>query len=225
MRSRRTDDIQAGLRDCAPVLLAVIPFAAVFGTVAVERGMDVVQVLLASASIYAGASQFVMIDLLDQQIAPWVIVLTVGAVNFRHVLYSAAIGRRMGAFGRSRELLAFFFLTDPQFAAAERRASVHGLRPAYWFAFAGLLYASWMVGNLVGVLFGTLIEDQRSWGLDMVLPIYFLALVVSFRATSGFAGILAVSAVVTIATVALVGAPWHILAGGAAGMAFAALRA
>ena len=48
-----------------------------------------------SATVYGGASQMVGIELFGQKIAPWLIVLSIFAVNFRHVLYSAALGRRL----------------------------------------------------------------------------------------------------------------------------------
>ena len=48
-----------------------------------------------SATVFGGASQMVGIELFGQKIAPWLIVLSIFAVNFRHVLYSAAVGRRI----------------------------------------------------------------------------------------------------------------------------------
>ena len=75
-----------------------------------------------SAIVYGGASQMVGIELFGQQIAPWLIVLSIFAVNFRHVLYSGAFGRRIGHWSGVQQALGFFLLTDPQFAEAERKA-------------------------------------------------------------------------------------------------------
>ena len=55
----------------------------------------VAEAVLMSATIYGGASQMVGIELFGQKVAPWLIVLSIFAVNFRHVLYSAAVGRRI----------------------------------------------------------------------------------------------------------------------------------
>ena len=55
-----------GLRDTVPVMIAIVPFAALFGALAREAGFSVGAVLFTSASIYAGASQYVMLDLLGQ---------------------------------------------------------------------------------------------------------------------------------------------------------------
>ena len=50
-----------------------------------------------SATVYAGASQMVGIELFGNKVPPWLIVLSIFAVNFRHVLYSASFGRHMPA--------------------------------------------------------------------------------------------------------------------------------
>lgn len=213
-----------GARRTLPVLVAVVPFAAVFGAVAVDRGWSPWEALLASAIVYAGASQYVMLDLHGQGVAPWAIVLTVFAVNFRHVLYSAAIGRRMGAFSPAGKAAAFFFLVDPQFADAERRSREAVLTPAFFFGYAAAMWATWMAANAAGVLFGALIEDPAAWGLDLVLPLYFLALVVAQRGAPRFAGTVAASAAAALVAFHALGTPWHVMAGGLAGMAFAAWR-
>ena len=69
-----------------------------------------------SATFYGGASQMVGIELFGQKIAPWLIVLSIFAVNFRHVLYSAAVGPAHRRIGRScARALGYFVLTDPQY--------------------------------------------------------------------------------------------------------------
>lgn len=214
-----------GARRTAPILLAVLPFAAVFGALAMERGWSAGEVLLASGTIYAGASQYVMLDLWGQGVAPWLIVLTVFAVNARHLLYSAAIGRRLGAFSTVRKVLAFALLVDPQFAESEARSRETRLTPAFYFGYGLALWLSWMSANVLGIAFGGLVEEPSAWGLDMVLPLYFLALVVSMRSADRFGGIVVVSGATALATFAWLGTPWHIMAGGVAGMAYAALRA
>lgn len=215
-------DIRAGLRDVMPVLGAVFPFAAVFGTVAVESGLSAAEVMIASASIYAAASQYVMVDLMGQSVPIWSIVLAVFALNFRHVLYSASLGRHMGAFSVWQKVLAFFLLVDPQFAASEARASTRGLSPAYYFAYAIAIYAVWIVSNLIGVLFGALIEDPAVFGLDFLLPLYFMGMVMGFHTRTHFSAILTVSAAASILVHQTLGSPWHITLGGGIGMLVAA---
>ncbi len=90
-----------------------------FGAIAVDNGFSVLEAFLMSALVFGGASQMVGIELFGQHVAPWLIVLSIFAVNFRHVLYSAGIGRRIAHWPVIQQALGYFILTDPQFAVAE----------------------------------------------------------------------------------------------------------
>jgi predicted branched-subunit amino acid permease len=70
-----------------PIILGVAPFGALFGMVAIQQGFTVAEAVFMSASVYGGASQLVGVDLFGSRVAPWLIVLSIFAVNFRHVLY------------------------------------------------------------------------------------------------------------------------------------------
>ncbi|MEP1208863.1 MAG: AzlC family ABC transporter permease [Rhizobiaceae bacterium] len=216
-------DIADGIRDVLPVTPAVVPFAGVFGALAIEQGLSLGELALASATIYAGASQYAMLDLLGQGVPAWSIVLAVFAINFRHLLYSASLGRRLQSFTRWQKVLAFFLLVDPLFASAETRAPTHGVRPAYYFAYGTLLYATWMVSNFIGALFGSLIDDPAAFGLDFILPLYFTGLVVGFHKRPNFLPVLVVSVTASLAVFFTIGSPWHISIGGLAGLLAAAL--
>ena len=104
-----------GARRGIPIIVATVPFGLLFGALSVAHGLSVGHTVLMSAAIFAGASQLVGIELFGQHIAPWLIIFSIFAINFRHVLYSAAIGRRIKAFPSWQKAVAFFLLTDPQY--------------------------------------------------------------------------------------------------------------
>ena len=216
-------EIKAAAADAMPLIIAVAPFAAVFGALANEAGLSLFEIMLVSGTIFAGASQYAMLELMGQNVAPWAIVLTVFAINFRHVLYSASIGRYLGRYTFTQKIIAFFLLTDLQYAVAETRLRKTSLRPAYYFAFGLILYVSWMVSNFVGALFGRLLEDPAQFGFDFILPIYFTGLVLGFRGNNNFLPILLTSGAVSLLAWQLVGTPWHITIGGVAGLLIAAV--
>ena len=210
------------IKDVSPVLLAVLPFGGVFGALAAESGLTLFQIMVASATIFAGASQYAMLDLMGQKVQPWAIVLTVFAINFRHVLYSAALGRRLKSFSFMQKSVAFGFLVDPLYAAAEARSRHTSLTPAYIFTYAGIIYSMWMAANLLGALFGRLIEDPSTFGFDFILPLYFIGLVMAYRKSGNFWPILLVSVTVSLLVWFWIGTPWHISLGGLAGLVLAA---
>lgn len=223
----RKSEIIDGLKLFLPLSLATAPFGLLFGAVAVEKGLSTAELLLMSASLFAGASQFVTLDLWGYPLAYGSIILAVFAVNFRHILYSASLGRKMGAFSGWQKLLAFLLLVDPQWAAAEMRAEERknkgGLQPSFYFALALPLYIWWVFNTWIGSVFGALISNPEALGFDLILPIYFLGLTMSFRKRHNWLPVVLVSAVVSIVVYLTLGAPWHIGLGGAAGIIVAAI--
>lgn len=213
-----------GARHGLPVVLASAPFGLLFGALAVQNGLSIGEAVLMSAAVFAGASQMVGLELFGQTIAPWLIVLSIFAVNFRHVLYSAAIGRRTTHWTSFQQAFGFFFLTDPQYAEAEKRGE-RGTRLSFvWYmGMAVPIYVCWVAEAGIGGAFGNLIPNPHALGLDFLLPIYFLGLVMDFRKRPLWLPVVAISAAVSIAAYYLVGSPWHVSIGAAAGILLAAV--
>jgi len=214
----------SGARVGLPVVVASAPFAFLFGIIAVDNGFSVAEATLMSAAVFGGASQMVGLELFGHHIAPWLVVMSIFAVNFRHVLYSAALGRRISHWPALQQALGFFFLTDPQYAEAERKGEA-GQRVgfAWYMGMALAIYVPWVIESGLGAFFGNLIPDPHSIGLDFLLPIYFLGLVMSFRKRANWLPVVAISAVASIIAINTVGSPWHVTIGAAAGVAFAAI--
>lgn len=218
----RLGDFLDGARYAVPVVLASMPFGLLFGALAVQNGLSVAEATLMSAAVLGGASQMVGLELFGQKIAPWMIVLSIFAVNFRHVLYSAVLGRRVSHWRPYQRGFGFFFLTDPQFAESEKKASGGGLTFVWYMGMALPIYVFWVADTVVGAVFGNLIPDPHAFGLDFLLPIYFLGLVMNFRGRPLWLPVVGVSAVVSIAAFHTVGSPWHVSIGALAGIVLAA---
>lgn len=222
----RAGEFVRGMRASVPVVVAAAPFGLLFGTLAVENGLSVFEAVLMSATIFAGASQMVGIELFSQAVVPWLIVFSIFAVNFRHVLYSASIGRHLRNWRPWQRATGFLFLTDPQYAEAERRGeSGEAVGFAWYMGMALPIYVLWVVEAWVGALFGRLIPDTHALGLDFLLPIYFLGLVMSFRKRPLWMPVVAASAAVSIVAYHTVGSPWHVSIGAVAGVLLAAVLA
>ena len=221
MRSRH--DFFSGARASVPVVLVSAPFGMLFGALAVDNGFTVAEAMLMSAAIYAGASQMVGIELFGDRIAPWVIVLSIFAVNFRHILYSAVIGRHVTHWLPLQKYIAFYFLVDPQFAEVEkRRESDRPLTFVWYMGMAIPVYTMWVAEAWVGAVFGKLVTNPEALGIDFLLPLYFLGLVMGFRRRANWLPVVIVSGAVSVAAYALVGSPWHISIGAMAGVIMAA---
>jgi predicted branched-subunit amino acid permease len=223
VESTTASDFWSGMKLGFPVAVASAPFALLFGTLAIENGFTIAETTLMSAAIYGGASQMVGIELFGQKIAPWLVVLSIFAVNFRHVLYSASVGRRLSHWPLAQQATGYFLLTDPLFAEAERKAESGEKVGFAWYMGIGLtVYVPWVVESWLGAVFGRLIPDTRALGIDFLLPIYFLGLVMGFRKRPMWLPVVIASAIASVVAYQLVGSPWHVSVGAAAGVLLAA---
>lgn len=221
---RRWSEFLDGARLSIPVVVSAAPFAMLFGALAVANGLSVFEAVLMSATVYGGASQMVGIELFGQKVAPWLIVLSIFAVNFRHVLYSAAIGSRLAHWPRWQQAVGYFLLTDPQFAIAEAHAEKGHKVSFIWYFGLGLPVAFfWALGTWVGAMFGGLVPNPHAIGLDFLLPIYFFGIVMGFRKRPLWLPVVAVAAVASIVAYKYVGSPWHVSIGALAGVILGAI--
>lgn len=218
------EEIRDAFRRGISVAVAASPFAVLFGAVAIDNGLTVAEATLMSATLYAGASQLVGVELFNHNVAPWLVVLSIFAVNFRHVLYSAAIAPHIRHLTFWQKATSLFLLTDPQFAETERRADA-GIRVSYiWLMVLGFsVYVPWLCLSVIGGLLGNLIGDPKAIGLDVLLPIYFMGLVLGFRSRANWLPVVLASAAGSILALQFVGSPWHVSLGALAGIAVAAV--
>ncbi|MEO0329900.1 MAG: AzlC family ABC transporter permease [Pseudomonadota bacterium] len=222
MQKAIADEFLEGFRHALPITLVVWFFGMLFGATGVSNGLTFFETLLSSMVVFAGASQFVFLDLYGQQVPVWSVLLAVFAVNFRHLLYSASLGRHMGEFGFVKKYLGFFLLADPVFGAGELRALQGKLRPSYYFGYALPFYPIWIASTAVGGWFGKFIENPQAWGMDMLLSVYFLTLLMGFRSRPNWLTTVLASGVVSVLVYNTIGSPWHITMGSVAGIILAA---
>jgi 4-azaleucine resistance transporter AzlC len=214
----------AGARRSIPILISTAPFGLLYGAIAVDQGLTVWQACLMSLTIYAGASQLVGIDLFRNNAAPWIVILSIFIVNVRHLLYSAAVGRRIGHFPFGQQVVAFFFLIDPQFVETERKGERDGHVSFAWYMGLALpVSVLWNVESLLGALFGKLIPNPDAFGIDFLLPLYFFGMVMSFRMRQLWLPVVAVAGIASVVALKTVGSPLHVSIGALTGVIFAAV--
>jgi 4-azaleucine resistance transporter AzlC len=214
-----------GAAAISPVCIAALPIGLVWGALAVERGMGWFEIGLMSATVFAGASQFVAVGLWAHPLPVAAILLATLMVNLRHVMMSASLGRSMASFSTAQRLVAFFGLADEVWALAEARAATAPLTPSYYAGLAVPLMLSWTPSTLAGAAFGGMIGNPASIGLDFVFSAMFIGLVVGFRGAPAWLPVVVTSAAVSALTYYILPAPWFVIAGGIAAVTVAAILA
>src|SRR5262245_16843856 len=101
----------AGARQAAGIALSVFSYGLVFGVLAREAGLSVLQSLLMSGLVFAGAAQFVVLGLWTPPLPIGPIVLTTFVVNLRHLLMGAALSPWFLRLPRLQAYGTLFFMT------------------------------------------------------------------------------------------------------------------
>lgn len=174
----RRDDFRRGVAAVAPLWLGVVPFAVAFALLARAAGLDPWQAQACSALIFAGSAQVALVTLVAGGAGWAAVVLTGLLLNLRHVLYGLSLQRSLPLAAGAERWALPFLLTDEVYGLTIRAAARGEAGPAFVLG-AGLgLYLPYNLATLAGSLLGALLPDTSAWGLDVVFPLTFLALLV-----------------------------------------------
>ena len=221
--SSLSKDFKSGLADTWPMMLAFAPIAMLWGTLAAAKGFSPLEAMLMSALVYAGASQFVAIDMWAYPLPIALMVFTVFIINIRHMLYAASISRHMGEIPSRWHIPLMYILTDEAWALLERKALSHPLTLGYFVGIAFPLWPTWFFSSAIGAFIGTKLPDPALIGLDFAFAAMFITILAGFwKGPRTGAVIITSAAVAVLAKIYLPGA-WYIVLGGLAGVAVAAI--
>ena len=188
-----------------PVLGTTLLVGMTFGVVARQSGLQPLEIVAMSLLVFAGASQFAMVQLFSQAAPTPVVIVSVLFINLRHALMAASLRSQLKELPLFGRLLAAFFLTDEAFAMAIGHFRRGGRSLAYYFMFAISLYVLWNVATIGGILLGDVIGDPRRYGVDFAITATFIGIVVlAIRRRSDI--VIAVLAAVVAGGLALAGA-------------------
>ncbi|MBE9608644.1 AzlC family ABC transporter permease [Chitinilyticum litopenaei] len=163
-----------------PLMVGVLPFGLLFGTLAVNAGLTGWQGFGMSAIVFAGSAQFIGVTLLASGVSVPVLLATTLVINLRHVLYSASVQPGVQHWPRRWRWLLSFMLTDELFAVFNLRLQNHGGgADTRWFLLGNsiAMYGTWLASTVLGIVLGQQIPDLSHWGLEFAMVATFAAIV------------------------------------------------
>lgn len=171
-------DVWGGFKQLMPISLFVVIFGLAFGLAAAQTGLTEASSLTMSALVFAGASQFAVLEQWGDQVPLIPLVITVFAVNARHLLMGATLFPWVRDLPLAKRYGVMFVVSDANWAMSMQAFS-RG-EPGLGLLLGGgiALWAAWLSGSWLGLHFGSEIHDPVSLGLDMVMGCFLLAMVV-----------------------------------------------
>lgn len=168
----------SGLRTGLPIAIGYIPIAIAFGLLAKAAGLPNYVGMLMSFIIFAGASQFVGVNLLALGAGFSEIILTTFILNLRHFLMSASIAQRIETSATKKWLaLLSFGLTDETFAVAALQKEPH-LSRQFILGLNLMAFSAWNFGTWIGLFLADGIPEALKLSMGIALYVMFIGLLV-----------------------------------------------
>lgn len=168
--------IRKGMKDALPVMIGYFPIAITFGILAESAGINLLDGVMMSAFVFAGASQFMAVSMVSAGIGVTSIILATFFMNFRHFIMSASVKPKVSSLSKKLYPLIGFFLTDETFSVISMKKDISDGK--YLIAFQISCYSSWVLGTLTGYLTGMFIPAVVVNSLGIALYALFVSLIV-----------------------------------------------
>lgn len=200
-----------------PITLGYIPVAITFGVLAMQSGLTLVELTMMSAFVYAGASQFMGVNMIVAQASMVEIVIATFVLNFRHFIMSLSfmnsISDHVSLKGRFGVSLG---LTDEAFAVASMNQEKADNNKAVYF-YVGIFlsgYLAWIAGSLAGGILGEVIPPKLSDSMGIALYALFISLLIpSVKRELRFGLIALIAMLINTIAVQFMSSGWAIVVG------------
>lgn len=164
-----------GLKRSFPIITGYVPIAMAYGVIGIQSGIPAAVLIAMSIVVYAGASQFMAVNLFVMGTSPVEMIIAVGILNLRHVVMGLSFQSKV-RFNKKDRLISSLGLTDETFAILSME---DGLNASYTKGVMLGSYLSWVLGTVAGILFGNILPAILSQGLEIAIYTLFITLLVS----------------------------------------------
>lgn len=156
-----------GVKTGTPIAFGYIPSAIACGILANSAGLLPMEGIFMSFIVFAGASQFVALNLIMNGAAIPEIALATAILNARHIMFSSSIARRLlPGTSAAKKAWIGFEITDESFSVAAAQ-KVELFAPEFLMGLNIVGHCSWVCGTLLGFLGASVlpVSVQKSMGI------------------------------------------------------------
>ena len=169
------DNFKDGLKRSIPIVTGYLPISIAYGVIGLQAGVSAWALIAMSIFVYAGAGQFMAVNLFAIGASPLEMTIAVGVLNFRHFVMGLSFQTKIKSSQFNKVLLSLG-LTDETFALLSLDESIS---PSYAKGVMVGSYLSWTFGTIAGIFFGNIIPEDLSKGLEIAIFTLFITLLVA----------------------------------------------
>ena len=175
MTIRISQQLKIGMLEAIPISISTFIFGSIFGVVAIQSGLSILESSLMSFISFAGAAQLSVLQLIGQA-SLWTIFFTTFLLNARHLLYELSLSIHVQHEKNRKKNLIAFLLSDSMFALANNRLKTEVASMGYFIGVGIVVYAAWGLGTLIGASFTQLLPSNKTYGLEFAGTACFIIL-------------------------------------------------
>lgn len=173
--------VRHGLKCGIPIILGYLPVAITFGVLAQQAGLSLLELTLMSVFVYAGASQFMGVNMIAASVHSIEIIVATFVLNFRHFVMSLSfMNEARHYYGLPARFGLSLLLTDEAFAVSAIHKDEMKKRHSVYFYTTIFLsaYLSWIIGSLLGGVVGEIMPERLSQSMGIALYAMFIGLLI-----------------------------------------------
>ena len=157
-----------------PIVIGYFPIAMAFGLLSKNTFISFRDTSLLSMVVYAGASQFMALDLIGAGVTWANIILATFLLNLRHMMMTASLAVEFKNIPKKFLPLVAFGITDETFSLISFNRGKISL--PFVLTINIMAYCSWLSGTMVGYLVGEILPQSLQSSLSIGLYAMFAAL-------------------------------------------------
>jgi 4-azaleucine resistance transporter AzlC len=174
--NRQSTEFKRGLQSGISIAIGYSPIALTFGLLSKTTGLSLAETMLMSLIVYAGASQYIALNLISLGTGAFEIILTTFIVNIRHFLLSASLNEMCEEERTGKKMIYSFGITDETFSVAA--TSGGKVSTGYLFGLNLIAYLSWGINSGVGYVIGANLPQTLQESMSVALYAMFIGLLV-----------------------------------------------
>lgn len=165
-----------GVKDSIPISFGYIPVAITFGLLAKSYDIPNIIIVMMSAVIYAGSSQFMGIKLISLGTPYPEIILTTFMINIRNLLISSAMSIKTEEdLSKNKRAIIGYTVTDETFAILSS-IDEEKVGFSYLLGLQGFLFISFNIGTFLGVYVVSSINPELMNSLGISIYAMFISI-------------------------------------------------
>ena len=167
--------LSAAFPHTLPIMAGFLFLGSTYGIFMNLSGFPFWYPFLISIVVFAGSMQFVAVNLLLGAFDPLQAIIVTLMINARHLLYGFSLIDKYKGTGVKKAYL-IFGLCDETYSVNCSLDAPHGVDSGWFFFFVTFLnQVYWVLGSLIGGLFGTIINVDIK-GIEFVMTAMFVVI-------------------------------------------------